>query len=64
MSGKPKFHIMSGRDEKDCLWLCSVETLAAATEEMNKVAADKPGKYFIFDLSSNTIVAQVDTSNQ
>jgi hypothetical protein len=62
MGDLPKFHIFSGAIGDDLLWINCVEGLAAANEEMLRLAAEKPGKYFVFFIPKKQVMAQVDTT--
>lgn len=59
----PMFDIFSGHFmNKDAVWLESNESLAAAYQRMLRIAADKPGVYFVFSSYTQTCVASLDTS--
>jgi hypothetical protein len=59
----PTYDIFSGRID-DAIWIEATEGLVNAYEKMAKVAADKPGPYFVFCSESHTICASLDTSRQ
>lgn len=59
---EPKYDICSGTPDKDAIWLEAVEGLANARARMAEIAAQKPGRYFIFSSAVNSIVAQIDTT--
>ena len=58
----PIFDIFSGSCETGALWRCSVEGYPEAVFIMQRLAAEKPGIYFVFDLQSSTVVARINTS--
>jgi len=57
----PKFDIFSGDRDKDAQWIEAVEGLAKANERMQQLAAQRPGKYFIFYTGTHTVVANIET---
>ena len=57
----PKFDIFAGAPDRDAVWLCAVEGLANAKEHMERIAAEKPGRYFIFYAPERTILSQTET---
>ena len=46
------------------LWLGVVETLEAACERMKKRAQETPEHYFVFCVSTQTVLAALDTSER
>jgi hypothetical protein len=58
---EPKFDIFSGELDKNALWIETVEGLSNARERMEKMASEKPGRYFIFSASSHAVLAQTET---
>jgi hypothetical protein len=59
----PRFEIFRGvYADKDVLWVESLKSLAEACFRMEALAADNPGPYFVFKMSSREIVAVVDTT--
>jgi hypothetical protein len=57
----PTYDIFSGTDDRDAIWQCSVEGLWNAITEMEKRAAEKPGKYFVYFTTNQTVVARIET---
>jgi len=62
MDQEPRFDIFSGTTEKDAIWIEAVSGLANARKRMEELAAKSPGRYFVFSVSSHTVLAQTDTS--
>jgi hypothetical protein len=60
----PTYEIFSGTQEKDAMWLGSVEGLGVAYERMKEIAAKTHGPYFVFCSRTNKVVASVDTSRE
>ena len=58
----PTFDIFRGALDRDALWLCAVQGLAAAKVRMNQLAAETPGRYFIFFGPTHEVVGQTETS--
>ena len=56
------FDIFSGSPDRDPLWLETVAGLQKARAAMEDRAAKNPGPYFIFCTSTNSVVANVDTT--
>lgn len=50
MTQEPRFDIFSGSIDKDALRIEAVEGLAKARERMEELAANVPGKYFVFSM--------------
>jgi len=55
------FDIFAGSSDADALWVEAVEGLSNARERMEQIAAEKPGRYFVFCSRDHTILAQVET---
>ena len=64
MDTVPMFHIFSGDNDRDAVWVCAVRGLADAKTRMDQLAAEKPGLYFVFLAGSHEILARTDTSNR
>jgi hypothetical protein len=62
-SSEPYFDIFSGArySGKEMKWIEAVPGLTNARERMEKLAAEKPGRYFLFSVSTDTILAKIDT---
>jgi len=61
-SEEPIFEIFSGTMDRYAMWIQSVAGLAQARERMEQIAAEKPGKYFVFSTANHTILAEIDTT--
>jgi hypothetical protein len=55
------FDIFSGSPPNNAIWLEAVEGLSNARERMEQIAAENPGKYFIFSVGSRTVLAEIET---
>jgi hypothetical protein len=58
---EPKYDIFSGQIDINAMWVESVEGLSNARDRMRQIAADKPGRYFIFSPASNSVLAEMET---
>jgi len=58
---EPKFEIFSGRCFKDAVWLESVEGQSKAVERMESIAAEKPGRYFVYSVGRGKSVVETET---
>jgi hypothetical protein len=58
---EPTFDIFKGTTDKDAIWLDAVCGLSSARQRMEKIAADSPGQYFVFDPHTHSILARIDT---
>jgi hypothetical protein len=58
---QPKFDIFSGQIDNGPLWLESVEGLSNARGRMRQIAAEKPGRYFVFSPANNSVLAEMET---
>ena len=56
-----RFDIFSGSPDNEPLWLEVTDGLADAIEQMVQRASTKPGCYFVYEGSSRTVVASIDT---
>jgi len=57
---EPSFDIFSVGPKNNPLWIESVEGLSNARERMEQIAANAPGQYFIFSISSSSMLAQIE----
>lgn len=57
----PKFDIFSGAPDRNAAWVCAVRGLANAKERMDEIAAERPGRYFLFYAPDRSILAQTET---
>jgi hypothetical protein len=55
------FDIFSGAPAEHGRWVEAVEGLASARRRMGQIAAEKPGKYFLFSDADQSILTQIDT---
>jgi hypothetical protein len=61
----PKYDIFSGAfNGNSTYWVGCAEGLEQAKEQMNNMAAEHPGAFFVFSVSEQKVVAEVDTSRQ
>ena len=58
------FEVFSGEPQRDPMWIGTEQSREKAEERMAKLAAEKPGKYFVWFASSQKVVAEVDTTHQ
>ena len=56
------FDIFSGVADRDAMWIEAVDGIEEATARMRQIAADSPGDYFVFDVSSRSILARANTA--
>jgi hypothetical protein len=52
------FDIFSGEISNHPVWLETVEGLHRARERMARLAAERPGHYFIYDSSTGKLIAE------
>ena len=57
----PVFDIFSGVPDRDARWLETVEGLGASFDRMKEIAAENPGRYFIFDPREHVVRLCIDT---
>jgi len=55
------FDIFSGGLDRDPFWVETVEGLSNARERMQQIAARNPGRYFLYSVQSQAILAQIET---
>jgi hypothetical protein len=59
----PMFDIFSGRlEDGNALWVEAVEGVTNAADRMKQLAAERPGRYFVFSLEKRIVVAAIDSS--
>jgi hypothetical protein len=56
-----RFDIFLGNPDDGPLWLETASGLSKARERMGQIAAERPGRYFLFSLQSHTVFAQIET---
>jgi hypothetical protein len=64
MENYPRYDLFSGFPDRDAIWIQSIDGLANAHDCMEKLAAEKPGPYFVFSISTSTVVAKIDTTDR
>jgi hypothetical protein len=57
------FHIFSGADSEDALWVEAVRGLVRARERLDEIATRNPGRYLLFSFASRAILAKTDTAS-
>jgi len=62
MTRQPAFNIFAGSGDKDAMWLETVEGLNNAQQRMERIAAQVPGRYFVFSVHSRAVLAKTDTT--
>jgi hypothetical protein len=58
------FDIFSGASDENGLWVEAIEGLSNARQRMKQIATEKPGKYFLFSGSSQSILTRIETRSQ
>ena len=58
---EPTFDIFSGTPNEDEEWVEAIAGLSNARERMGEIAARNPGKYFLFSIGRQSVLAQVHT---
>jgi hypothetical protein len=58
------FDIFSGGPEENGLWLEAIESFSGARERMGQIAAERPGRYFLFSSTDQSILTRVDTRSR
>ena len=58
------FDIFAGAPEEQGLWIETVEGLLNARKRMGQIAAQKPGKYFLFSGCSQSILTRIQTFHE
>jgi hypothetical protein len=58
------FDIFSGAPEENGLWVEAIEGLSSAHQRMGQIAAEKPGRYFLFSTADQSILTRVDTRSR
>lgn len=56
------YDILSGRIDRDAVWIEAVQGFGNAYERMTRLAAQQPGPYFIFCQKTHTICGSIDTT--
>ena len=64
IENEPAYDIFSGTYDSDTAWLCAIEGLWNARMKMERLAAEHPGKYFVFCVKEQIVVATIDTTGQ
>jgi len=55
------FDIFRGDPAHNPIWLEPVKGLSIARQQMEQIAAKKPGRYFLFSVQSRSVLATVYT---
>jgi len=58
------FDIFSGSPEENGLWVEAIAGLSNARQRMGQIAAEKPGKYFLFSSTDQSILTRLETRSQ
>jgi hypothetical protein len=58
------FEIFSGAPEENGLWVEAVEGLSSAHQRMGQIALEKPGEYFLFSSTDQSILTRVSTRSR
>jgi len=61
---EPRFDIFAGNIDRSAVWIKSAFGLAKARQRMEEIAAQIPGKYFLFSIHSHAVLAKIDTTNR
>jgi len=61
---EPTFDIWSGTPDKSGKWLETVAGLGNAQRRMKQLAAQTPGKYFIFSVWNGCVLDQIETREE
>jgi hypothetical protein len=61
---EPTYDIFSGHSGENALWLEAVEGLSNAREQMQQIAEQKPGAYFVFSAMGQSVLARIETFNK
>jgi hypothetical protein len=64
MKDQPRFDIFAGSIDNDATWIECIPGLEKARERMEQIAAEKPGRYFVFSIHNRTVLAKVDTTTR
>ena len=56
------FEIFSGDPKKNPKWIGTARSKEEAEERMAKLAAEKPGEYFVWFGPKQQLIAEVDTT--
>jgi hypothetical protein len=60
---EPTFDVWSGAPEKSGKYLETVGGLGKAQQRVKALAAQNPGKYFIFSVWNSCVLDQIDTQD-
>jgi hypothetical protein len=60
-SSDKTYDIFSGTPGKDGVWTAAVRGLSNAIAKMHGLAAERPGRYFVFCMTTRTVVSEIDT---
>ena len=64
-SEKDTFDIFSGMPDRDAVWVKAVDGIEEVKAQIEQIAADEPGDYFVFHVASREVLFQIrGTSSQ
>ena len=55
------YDVFAGEPGKDALWVQAVAGLENAQQRMRQIAAEKPGKYFLFCAAEDAVISQIES---
>lgn len=58
---KQSYDLFSGAPDDDVLWLEVIDGLNNAIARMKQRAQERPGRYFVYNTDSQTVIASIDT---
>ena len=58
------YDIFSGAPEEYGSWVEAIEGLSNAQQRMGQIAAERPGKYFLFSSTDQSVLTRVDTRSR
>lgn len=60
MTNESRYDIFSVDEDGEGVWQFSAESLWNAKKKMEELARNKPGKYFVFSVTEDRVVARFD----
>jgi hypothetical protein len=58
------FDSILGAPEENGLWVEAIEGLSSAHQRMGQIPAEKPGEYFLFSRTDQSILTRLDTRSR
>ena len=58
------FDIFSVPPEENGLWVEAIEGFSSAQQRMGQIAAEKPGKGFLFSCTDQSVLTRLDTRSR